>query len=179
MNKKIALFGLSAIACVLSISSCTSVGEHKKSAELYYTNITLADTEEFYFLRNAYKLASDEVAFAKIISQRATSAGVKTLATNLGTQYQEVLSKIEELATKSDVLVPYAAMPAFELPAGLDSAQSSVLEKEFLKHSLHNQEAIIHQFEGAARNTKVAVNHYASQTLPDLEKNLEETKGLL
>lgn len=179
MNRKIALFGFSALACVLSMSSCTSVGEHKSSAELYYTNITQADSEEFHFLRNAYKMASDEVAFAKIVSQRATNAQVKSLASDLGTHYQEVLSKIEELAAKSDVLIPYAAMHVFELPAGLDSAGASVLEKEFLKHSLHNQEAIVHQFEGAARNTKVAVNHYAKEVLPKLEERVEETKGLL
>lgn len=179
MNKKIAILGFSAIACLLSMSSCTSVGEHKSSAELYYTNSTHADTEAFHFLRETYKLASDEVAFAAIVSQRATNAQVKSLATDLGTHYQEILSKIEELATKSDVLVPYAAMPAFALPAGLDSASASVLERAFLEHALHNQEAIVHQFEGATRNTKVALNHYAREVLPKLEEHVEETKGLL
>lgn len=179
MNKKIALFGLSAFAAVLSMSSCTSVGEHKTSAELYYTNFTNADTGEYAFLRNAYKMANDEIAFADIISTKGTNAAVKALAVNLSTQYKSIQAKLEELATKADVLVPYAAMPAFKLSAGLDSAQSAVLEKAFLEQSVRNQEAIIEKFEEVSRNTKVATRDYASATLPTLEENLKETKALL
>ncbi|MCL4637806.1 MULTISPECIES: DUF4142 domain-containing protein [Olivibacter] len=179
MNRKIALFGLSTFACVLSMSSCTSVGEHKASAELYYTNITKADTEEYRFYRTVYQLANEEIEFANIISQRGSNASVKSLATNLSTQYKDVLAKVQELATKSDVLIPFPAMHSLELPAGLDSAQASILDKEFLKHSLHNQEAILHQFEGAARTTDVSVRKYAKEALPVLEKSIEETKTLL
>jgi len=179
MNKKIALLGLSAFASVLSMTSCTSVGEHKTSAELYYTNFTNADTGEYTFLRNVYKMANDEVAFANIISEKGTNAAVKTLAASLSTQYKDMQAKLEELATKGDVLIPYAAMPAFELSEGLDSAQSTVLERAFLEQSVRNQEVIIEKFEEVSRNTKVITRDYASETLPNLEKILEETKGLL
>lgn len=179
MNKKIALLGLSTFASVLSMSSCTSVGEHKSSSELYYTNSTQADSEEYTFLRTVYQLASDEVEFAKIISQKGGSANIKSLAANLTNQYGGVLTKIGELAKNADVLIPFSAASKFELKGGLDSAQSSVLEKEFLKHSLHNQERIIHQFESVEHNTKVATNRYASEILPALEKTVEETKALL
>lgn len=179
MNKKIALLSLSTFACVLSMSSCTTVGEHKSSSELYYTNITQADSEEYTFLRTVYQLANDEIEFAKIISQKGGSANVKSLAANLTTQYGGVLTKISELAENADVLMPFSAMSKFELASGLDSAQSNDLEKEFLKHSLHNQELIIHQFENVERSTKVATNRYASEILPALEKTAEETKALL
>ncbi|MEH6306362.1 DUF4142 domain-containing protein [Olivibacter sp. CPCC 100613] len=179
MNKKIALFGLSTFACVLSMSSCTSVGEHKASAELYYTNITKADTEEYRFYRTVYQLANEEIEFADIISQRGSNANIKSLATNLSTQYKEVATKVQELATKADVLIPFPAMHTLELHAGLDSAQANVLEKEFLKHALHNQEAILHQFESAARNTHVGIRKYAEEALPAFEKNVEEIKALL
>ncbi|WP_134090332.1 DUF4142 domain-containing protein [Olivibacter sp. XZL3] len=179
MNKKIALFGLSAFACVLSMSSCTSVGEHKTRAELYYTNTTEADTEEYQFYRTVYQLANEQIGFANVISQKGGNANVKSLAANLSAQYTEVMTKIEELATNADVLIPFPAMHAFELPAGLDSAQANVLEKEFLQHTLHNQEAIIHQFETAKYNTKVPARKYAEETLSTLEKTMEETKALL
>lgn len=178
MNKKIALFGLSTFACVLSMSSCTSVGEHKAPAELYYTNITKADTEEYQFYRKVYQLANEEIEFANIISKKGTSPNIKSLAANLATQYKDVLVKVEELATKSDVLIPFPAMHTLELSAGLDSAQGPEIEKEFIKHSLHNQEAMLHQFEGATRVTKVGLRNFAKETLPAVEKNVEEIKAL-
>lgn len=179
MTKKITLFGISAVACVLSMSSCTSVGEHKTSAELYYTNITKADNEELTFLRTVYKAANDEVAFADIISQRGTNAQIKSLAADLGAKYKAMQTKIEAVAKSEHVIIPNAAMPAFELPAGLDSAQSAVLEKAYLEQSVHNQETMVEQFEIAARNTRKVIQDYASEVLPSLDKNLEETKSLL
>lgn len=179
MNKKIALFGLTACACMLSMSSCTTVGEHKASAELYYTNITKVDTQEYLFLRTVYQLANDEISFADVISKKGGNAQIKALANNLSTEFKGIQTKLEEIGSKADVLIPFVAMSPFELSAGLDSAQADVLEKAFLEKSVHDQEVIIEHFEQVSRNTEVHVRHYAEETLPALEKHLEKTKSLL
>ncbi|GAA4788674.1 hypothetical protein GCM10023231_16140 [Olivibacter ginsenosidimutans] len=179
MNKKIALVGLPALACVLSMSSCTTVGEHKSSAELYYTNYTKADTQEYEFLREVYQLANDEINFADVIAKRGANTQVKALATNLSSEYKGIQTKLAEIGKNSDVLIPFAGVAPLALSEGLDSAQANVLEKAFLEKSIHNQEVIIEHFEQASRNTAVEVRHYAEETLPKLEEQLEKTKGLL
>lgn len=179
MNSKFALLGVSALACVISMNSCTSVGEHKTSPSLYYVNLTNADTEEYDFLRTVYQLASDEIAFAKVISQRGASTNVQSLADNLSNQYSEVLSKLSELANQANVLLPFPGQSTFELTADFDSVGTNVLEKAYVERSLHNQEHIIYQFKNVTHNTKVATNRYASEILPTLKKAKEETEALL
>ncbi|QNL48448.1 DUF4142 domain-containing protein [Olivibacter sp. SDN3] len=179
MNSKFALLGVSAFACLMLMNSCTTVGEHKTSPSLYYLNFTKADTEEYDFLRTVYQLASDEIAFAQVVSQRGTSANVKSLADNLSNQYGEVLSKLSELADEANVLLPFPGQSTFELTAGLDSAGTNVLEKVYVEQSLHNQEYIIHQFKNVTNNTKLSTNRYASEVLPILKKTKEETEALL
>jgi len=181
MNKRTTILSLSAFACALSITSCTTVGGemHSSTSPLYYQNETNADTEEYTFLRSVYELANHEIEFAKIINERGSSANVKSLAQQISTQLKEVQTKISTLSEQSHVLVPYPGMSDLTLADGLDSAQGPALEKAYIEQSLHNQEEIIHQVKTVEGNTKKSVRDYAEELLPTLEKTLEETKALL
>jgi len=182
MNRRTTLFALSVCSFSLSLSSCITDGAdmHKSTAaSLYYQNETKADTEEYNFLRSVYRLANDEIEFAKVINDRATSPNVKSLAQKISAQFKEIQTKVTEMGTQAHVLVPYPGMSNFELANGLDSAQGPVLEKAYIERSLHNQESIIHQFMTVEENTKKSTSNYAEEVLPVLEKNLEETKALL
>lgn len=172
MNKKKGFLTCALAASVLlAMNACTTVGDNKKPANLYYLNATKADSEAYTFFRTVYQTASDEVAFAKEVDARG-SGEAKQLAGKVSAQYKELLEEVAQLATDADVLIPQIGFSKFELAHGLDSAETNVLDEAYLQTSIKNQKKVIAQFKQVERNTSAPLKHYAKEVLPTLEETL-------
>ncbi|WP_028297012.1 DUF4142 domain-containing protein [Olivibacter sitiensis] len=165
------LSGALAVATLVSMNACTTVGDNKTPNNLYLTNATKADNEAYTFFRAVYQTASDEVAFAKQLDAKG-SGEAKQVASKVSVQYQAILEKVAQLATDADVLIPQPGLAKFELAHGLDSAQADVLGEAYLKSSVKNQQKVIAQFKQVERNTSLPLRDYAQEVLPALEETL-------
>lgn len=165
------------MAVLLGANACTTVGDNKKPAELYYLNVTKADSEAYAFFRTVYQTASDELAFANIIGNKG-GAGTGQLTDSISAQYKGVLARVEELATDANVLIPQPGFDTFSLEGGLDSAQTQVLASAYLQTSISNQKKVIEQFKQVTNNTSAPLRDYAQEVLPTLESTLSSTEAL-
>ena len=118
------------------------------------------------------------IKFAQLAQQRSTDSKVKALARDLEKEHETQLSQLKSLATSKSITVPAEENEETkkEISRLTDDRDFS---KEWCKKMIDEQEETIRDYEKAANESVDAdIKGWASKTLPDTRKKLDELKQL-
>src|SRR5690554_2636483 len=190
--KQLQLFIALILVGVIFLGSCIDPNK-----DIKYNKYTKADTEAFNFLKKTYEEALFQQHAAKDYNIGAESQ-------QIAQEYKILSEELVELATKNNVLMPNFSATHFDEKAApainnfaavTETAASdsvSIVTSDIVQEQpqpvsketpaqkvIHSQEAVVHQFEVASRNTNVSIRNYAASKVEGLKELLEKTKSSL
>jgi putative membrane protein len=156
---------LSAAAAVVLLGGATPAPAADKAAQNFLTEAMQGNLAE----QQVGKLAQD----------KGQSEGVKSYGQMLANDHGDANNRAREVANKIGVTPPTG--PNKEQAAVYDKLSKlsgPAFDREFAKEMVEDHQKDIQKYQRAARDKNDPVGEYASQTLPTLEKHLQEAKSL-
>jgi putative membrane protein len=144
------------------------------------TTAWAADKGDQAFIKEAIEGNLAEVQVGKLAQDRGQSEGVKSFGQMLATDHADANQKATAVANQIGVTPPAEPNKKQKtLYDKLAKLSGAAFDKEFAKEMVEDHKKDIRKFEQEAKKQNGPVANFASQTLPTLQKHLQEAQSLV
>jgi putative membrane protein len=132
-------------------------------------------TADQAFVRKAMAGSVAEIQLAQLAQQKATAAGVKSLAQRIQQDHQKASQDLQALAQQQNVGTsgadPDTMEDGHEAMQKLQTLSGAEFDRAYVDLMVEEHDDDIEAFEEAARDTTGAVQQFAQKTLPVLKEH--------
>lgn len=130
------------------------------------------------FVNKAADGGADEIALAKLATEKATNPEVKQFAQKLVDDHQMVATELDSLASQKNVKVDKDS-DHDRTYKRLSKKTGAEFDQEFVEHMIDEHEKDIKMFEKAAKDAKDSdIRSFASKHVDHLREHLKTAEGL-
>ncbi len=131
------------------------------------------------FVEDAVQGGTAEVVIGKLALEKSQSADIKTFAQHMVDQHTKANHELVVLAKKLDIEVPDEAALMDKAKKGILEEREESFDKAYVNNQVDAHEKTVDLFKKEASSSDNAeLKKFAADTLPTLEKHLDEAKKL-
>jgi putative membrane protein len=182
------IWKISFIALLGLVMAC---GDQRKESKTEDTNEVAEEANEEKFNERDDRKDADfvaeqvaanyaEIEMAKLASQKATNAEVKTIARELEAEHTKTLKELQTLANQKAITIPAEAENRAErkLDNLTEENDATDFNKEWTKEMVDKHKKTIEEYEDQLERTEDAdIKAWITQTLPGLRSHLDKLKA--
>ncbi len=149
------------------------------AAVLVVTSALAADKRDQTFIKDAIEGNLAEVQMGKLAQDKGQSDGVKSFGQMLATDHADANQKATAVANQIGVTPPTEPNAKQKaLYAKMSKLSGAAFDRQFAKEMVQDHKQDIQKYQQAAKKQNDPVGDYANQTLPTLQKHLQQAQSL-
>ncbi|GLH34089.1 MULTISPECIES: DUF4142 domain-containing protein [Pseudomonas] len=131
------------------------------------------------FVDAATEAGIAEVVTGNLALEKSQNADIKTFAQHMVTDHTKANQQLGDIARKLDISVPDEAALTDKVKKMILEWREESFDKSYVNNQVDAHEKTVELFKKeAASSDKPELKAFASETLPTLEKHLEQAKAL-
>jgi putative membrane protein len=149
------------------------------TAALAVTSASAADKRDQTFIKDAIEGNLAEVQMGKLAQDKGQSDGVKSFGQMLVTDHTDANQKATAVANQIGVTPPTEPNAKQKaLYEKMSKLSGPAFDREFAKAMVQDHKEDIQKFQQEAKKQNDPVGNFANQTLPTLQKHLQQAEAL-
>ena len=143
------------------------------------TSAWAADKRDQTFIKDAIEGNLAEVQMGKLAQDKGQSDGVKSFGQMLATDHADANQKATAVANQIGVTPPTEPNAKQKaLYEKMSKLSGAAFDQQFAKEMVQDHKQDIQKYQQAAKKQNDPVGDYANQTLPTLQKHLQQAQSL-